>query len=250
MNEKDMALMNELLREMEVGRGRRVLLSVKYNMINKINLILLKALICEQGRRGLFVTVDRPHKYMEYLLDINKVQRDRLQFLDIISRFSGESQAAGGSAAEGGTPFGVGDLLHIMESGGGGRDPRVSSIDFGLLDFVMIDNLSAMLSYNELGDVASFIQSYLRLVERYGTIFTAIVMDVRAQPELYRVIQGLCQRELLVSDCGAIQPLPALELKRAHEPESDGVAESVIVYSPSVKKGIAGGAFPSPSGGA
>jgi hypothetical protein len=248
MNEKDVALMNRFLSEVS-GRenGKRVLLSVKYNQISKMNLILLKALIGEQGKHGLFVTVDRPHQYMKYLLDLHKIPRDDLLFLDIISRFSGESLKAGDNEANTATPFRISELLDLLENGGGGRDKRTAKIDFGLLDFVMIDNLGAMLSYNELDDVAAFIQKYLRLVTRYGRLFTAIVIDVRTQPDLYRAVQGLCQQEFLVTDDGNLVPLEAPSVCSEPENKREEIAESVLLFTPNIQR--FGKAHPIPTGG-
>lgn len=247
MNEKDNALMHRFLQDVcGSENGRRVLLSVKYNQISKINLIILHALIREQGKNGLFITIDRPHNYMTYLLDLNKIPRDRLQFLDIIGRFSGEAPRVDGTRP-GGTPFMIGELVDLLESGGGSRDdPRTASIDFGILDFIMIDNLGSMLTYNELADVAKFVQRYMRLVERYGRLFTAIVMDVRAQPDLYRTIQGLCQREFLVSDDGNISPLAAPVSMPPKAAMASEIAESVLFYAP--EKRNAGSPSPNPGG--
>jgi len=249
MNEKDVALMNKFLNEVS-GRenGHRVLLSVKYNQISKINLILLRALIGEQGKHGLFVTVDRPHQYMTYLLDLHKIPRDDLLFLDIISRFSGESINACDTDANTASPFRISELLDLLENGGGGRDKRTARIDFGLLDFIMIDNLGAMLSYNELDDVAAFIQKYLRLVERYGKLFTAIVIDVRAQPELYRAVQGLCQQEFVVAEDGNLMPLQIPAANDLPEKKMEEIAESVILFTPDFQR--VGNAYPRPTGGA
>jgi hypothetical protein len=249
MNEKDVVLMNKFLSEVS-GRenGNRVLLSVKYNQICKINLILLRALISEQGKHGLFVTVDRPHQYMTYLLDLHKIPKDDLLFLDIISRFSGESSKACDTETNTASPFRISELLDLLENGGGGRDRRTAKIDFGLLDFVMIDNLGAMLSYNELDDVAAFIQKYLRLVERYGRLFTAIVIDVRAQPDLYQAVRGLCQQEFLVTDDGSLMPLEAPSASGEPEKKLGEIAESVLLFTPDLQR--FGNAHPKPTGGA
>ncbi len=247
MNEGDIQLMNKFLTEVtDRENGKRILLSVKYNRINKINLIILRALVQEQGKRGLFVTVDRPHKYMEYLLDLNKIPKDGLIFLDVISRFSGESSSPRCDVASNASPFKISELMDLMESGGGGSDARVASIDFGLLDFVMIDNLGAMLAYNELEDVSAFIQRYMKLIERYGRIFTAIVMDVRALPEFYRTIQGLCQREFLVSDDGNLLPLGNLAAPGTVGDKPKDVGESVLLFAP--EKPLPFGAVPRPEG--
>jgi hypothetical protein len=236
MNDRDVTLVSKISGIVDgQENGRRILLSVKYNQINRMNLILLRALLAEQRKRGLFVTVDRPHQYMSYLLAINKVPQDDLVFLDIISRFSGERQSpsevdtSGGSA----TPFQVNDLITLLEHGGSNGGQGSAHVDFGLMDFVMIDNLGAMLMYNELGDVGTFIQRYLKLIERYGTIFTAIVIDVRSQTPLYNMIRGMCQKEFLVTDDGDLVPMVAGAGETKGSQSSEAIAESAIIFKPS-----------------
>jgi len=61
-----------------------------------IELVLLKALLGE-GNPGLFISVDRPHRYMAHLLDMHRIDHDGLQFLNVMSRFSPSN---GGSASK------------------------------------------------------------------------------------------------------------------------------------------------------
>ncbi|MEW5937398.1 MAG: hypothetical protein AB1665_06245 [Candidatus Thermoplasmatota archaeon] len=227
--EKEMALMRRLLGEIS-GREdcRRVLLSVKYNQISRINLLLLKLLLEHRGMRGVFVTIDRPHQYMAYLLRLNKVNHDKLIFIDMISRYSGGAEITAGNVRFGSGPFGTTDLLRMMESGGAALGQ--ASVDMGLVDFIMIDNLSAMLVYNDLPEVSTFVQRYLSLIERYGRIFTAIVIDVESNHELYRTLCGLCQKALRISVDGTLEPLEALP--EAESDKGSEVSESVLIYTP------------------
>lgn len=236
MNEKDVTLMADIMSELErPDECRRILLSVNYKQINRINLILLRALLSQQGKRGLLVTVDRPHQYMSYLLTINKVPQGNLEFLDLISRFSGEGLACDGDKESGLSPFCINDLITMLENGGGRNDARASGVDFGLMDFVMIDNIGALLAYNDVEDVAAFIHRYLRLIVRYGRIFTAVVLDVRSHPQLYSTIQGLCQKEFIVTDDGEMQPLVAEDAQSGGDGgdvTGNDVVESAIVLKP------------------
>ncbi|MBI5000988.1 MAG: hypothetical protein HZB92_05620 [Euryarchaeota archaeon] len=241
MFEKDMSVMKKLLGEIaDSENGRRIMLAVKYNQVSKVHLIVLRALLEGMGKRGLFVTVDRPHQYMEYLLKLNRIDHRNLTFLDMISNFSGEVPNRGANVKFGASPFGIASLIDMLENGG--ADVEGGSVDVALLDFLMMDNLSSMLIYNSMGEVTSFLERYLRLIERYGTLFTAIVIEVNSDPKLYECLTRLCQKCFQFTDDGQLQPLNPTVPEAA--PGNEQVSESIIIFAPQKRTGP----FPRPSG--
>ena len=229
MFEKDMCVMKKLLGEIsDSENGRRIMLTVKYNQVSKVDLIVLRTLLEGMGKRGLFVTIDRPHQYMDYLLRLNKIDHSNLTFLDMISNISGEVPTLGANVKFGPSPFGIASLIEMLENGGTALDG--GSIDVAILDFLMIDNLSSMLVYNSIGEVTSFLERYLHLIERYGTLFTAIVIEVNSDPKLYACLTKLCQKCFQFTDDGQLLPLDASATEEA--PGNEQVSESIIIFAP------------------
>ena len=74
MNEKDIKLTMRL--KESVGDSSftgPILLDVKSTQFVRVNMLLLKALSNENGRSGMFISVDRPHQYMVHLLTMHQM---------------------------------------------------------------------------------------------------------------------------------------------------------------------------------
>jgi len=198
MNQKDINLMQAIMGEIgDIGTGERVLFKVSYSRIVQINLVILKILLDKWMKRGIFITVDRPHNYMDHLLKMHRVEnRHRLTYIDAIGNYSGaEVMTIEGKTIEH-TPFQIERLpdelfVGIKESSG--------TIDMRNNDFILIDNLAAMLNYNSLDSVITFVDRYLKAIALYDSIFTALFIDSHNHPGLYDAIKPLCDVELEIS---------------------------------------------------
>ncbi len=198
MNQRDINLMQAIIREIgDVGAGERVLFKVSYNRIVQINLVILKILLDEWMKQGIFITVDRPHNYMDHLLKMHRVEnRHRLTYIDAIGNYSGAESGSSETNAVNHTPFQIeklpDDLIKGIRNGSGMVDMRTN-------DFILIDNLAAMLNYNPLESVVTFVDRYLKAIALYDSIFTALFIDSRNHPGLYDAIKPLCDVELEIT---------------------------------------------------
>ena len=74
----------------EAVNNKKVLVVSKYTERTRVNLILLKFFLEEMKMRGIFITIDRPHQYIEYLLKLHGISQDKLLYIDVVSQLSGE----------------------------------------------------------------------------------------------------------------------------------------------------------------
>ena len=113
------------------------------------------------------------------------------------------------------------DFLMKHEDGGSSFQ-----IDMSKIDFVIIDNVSTLLTYNSMASVKRFFQRYvdvLKSVKSRG-IQTALVMDRDQHTELYEFISNLSRKsielgqDMLVKGVrimGAQVPLPSMAVPDA-----------------------------------
>ncbi len=234
MNQRDIKLMRAIVREIgDIGVGERILFRVSYSRIVQINLIILKILLDEWLKQGIFITVDRPHSYMEHLLKMHRVEnRHRLRYIDAIGNYSGDSQTPDNSGVVNHTPFQIETLPDELIKG---IMSDQTVIDMRNNDFILIDNLAAMLNYNSLQSVVEFVDRYLKAIALYDSIFTALFIDSRNHPELYDAIKPFCDIELeITADMGV--------KKRGFDDDSDAVIRindekkriirSILMFSP------------------
>ena len=62
----------------EVVDKKKILMVSKYTERTRVNLILLKFFLEEMNMRGIFITIDRPHQYIEYLLNLHGISQKKL----------------------------------------------------------------------------------------------------------------------------------------------------------------------------
>jgi len=226
MNQRDVELMQAIMKEIgRIGAGERVLFKVPHSIIVHSNLVILKILLDEWMKQGIFITIDRPHTYMEHLLVMQKIKnRHRLSYIDAIGDYSGSEINSVEKRAVTTTPFHIERLPDELIKG---IKNRGSVIDMKRNDFILIDNLAAMLNYNTLEDTVKFVDRYLKAIALYNSIFTALFIDSRNYPELYDAIIPLCDVELEINK--------KMEVKK---PEMDFENDSNVVKINSKKKRI------------
>lgn len=211
MNRNDLQLMSKLLPQIsDPNRGNRLLLLVNYMRIAKTNLILLKALLEELNKRGIFISIDRPHRYMGHLLRIHRINYANLLFIDTITTFSSDKfNDVGGESnvkiIE--SPFQIHLLPELLSMSPVKYDNVGYKIDLTDVDFIIIDNIAAMLNYNDHIMVEGFLESYLNKLTENRNILTPFLLDRTTHLSLYEAVRRLCDREIDVNELGSITSL-------------------------------------------
>ena len=188
MNTDDLKLMKILLNHIvDLANGNKMLFSVDYGHIAKTNLILLKGLLEDLQKKGLFVTVDRPHQYMEHLLRMHKINYTNLFFLDTITTFSGaisDKNININNVTILDSPFQI-DLLPELFSHSNKNIGLKNQIDITGLEFILIDNVASMLNYNDLETVENFLKKYFDKFIHTDRIFLPLLIDKLRHGSLY-----------------------------------------------------------------
>ncbi|MEE9150404.1 MAG: hypothetical protein V3U20_01050 [Thermoplasmata archaeon] len=202
MNIEDIQLMRNIISQLgDMNHGNKVLFSVSYERIAKTNLILLRALLEELSKKGILVTVDRPHQYMEHLLRMHRIDYNNLLFIDTIARFSGNILSDNldiGNVRIVASPFQI-DLLPglfaLNPEDVGGIEGK---IDVTGMDFILIDNVATMLNYNDPSTVESFLENYLAKFRNLNNILISLTLDRVTHISLYQAARKLFDREINV----------------------------------------------------
>ncbi|MBU0623316.1 MAG: hypothetical protein KJ672_00555 [Candidatus Thermoplasmatota archaeon] len=197
MNEKDLELVHSVSSVLTGEEGSSIyLLHVKYTNLVRMNLVLLKAFLEDKKRRGLMITVDRPHQYLSHLMQLHGIDQTNLVFVDAISLHSADTK--GGAVAP---EFQMGPF-HIEALPGflmkHEDDGSSLQIDMSKIDFVMIDNVSTLLTYNSMESIKLFFQNYVDALKgaKSRGILTALAMDREQHTELYEFIFSLSRKSI------------------------------------------------------
>jgi len=185
MNERDRSLVRKVIASLGQRKSGAVLFDADSTQFVRMNLVLLKGLLEDMGRGGIFITVDRPHQYMVHLLRMHQVSVDRLVFVDAIGRLSGDRKEALAQAGYVDTPFHIDSLPETIAGMKGGEIP---GLDVDKVDFVMIDNLAALLPFNSYAGVEAFVNNFVSTMTDRWNALVPLVVDKERNGLLYDTV--------------------------------------------------------------
>ncbi|HVO77371.1 MAG TPA: hypothetical protein VMS79_00725 [Methanomassiliicoccales archaeon] len=207
MNERDTAQTAAILRSIrENGLAGAVLIDAPFTQFVRVNLMMLKGLSQDSRLPGVFVSVDRPHQYIVHLLSMHQIRAENLVFIDAISRFSADSKVAEANVGFLDGPFHIDRLTSAFS------EMKWANDGTALKDvrFALIDNLSALLTYNSFSAVESFLATFVRGFEPQGNVLIPLIIDSERSRPLYEVAKSLCAKEIGLRDLGASAPQAAV----------------------------------------
>ena len=183
---------------------RKILVVSKYTERTRVNLILLKFFLEEMNMRGIFITIDRPHQYIEYLLNLHGVSQKKLLYIDVVSHLSGEVLPNDDSNVffmDG--PYEVGFLDTLM-GGCYEADPVLGDVSKNYvnlkeMDFILVDDIAALSKYLDDDGIKQFIDSYMSSIRRLATVIAPLVLDINKNKEMYQLLKQNCESIIFIN---------------------------------------------------
>lgn len=213
MNEKDLKQMKSILDALEQkGQKGAVLLDVPSTQFVRVNLMLLRGLSQERGMTGVFISVDRPHQYIVHLLTMHQIRAENLMFIDAISRFSADCKVAPANVGFVDGPFHIDRLPSAMGEWASGNNGK--SVKLQECGFAIIDNLSALLTYNSFNSVEAFLNNFVGVLESSGNVMAPLIVDSEKSGMLYETARGLCKSEVRFKDTALMPSAMPTEIVR------------------------------------
>ena len=194
----------EVLYSPEVADKKKILIVSKYTERTRVNLILLKFFLAEMNMRGIFITIDRPHQYIEYLLKLHGIPQEKLLYIDVVSRLSGEVFLNDDSNVffmDG--PYEVGFLDKVMD-GCCESEPVIGGIpknyvNLKEMDFILVDDIAALSKYLDDDGIKQFIDSYMSSIRRLATVIAPLVLDINKNKEMYKLLKQNCESIIFIN---------------------------------------------------
>ena len=200
INDKLYGEITNIIFKMESLNHRKLLFISDFQFRTKMNLMLLKFFLEDKKQRGLFITFDRPHQYISKILKNHNIDQEKLTFIDAVSFISGEvSQGRGKSVRFVRGPYQIGLFKNLVGRCFNSKDVSKQIVDIKDIDFIMIDDISALSIYNEMDEVKEFIENFYGFVDSLDTFVVALAMDANYNKEVYKVMSQHCEVEVLVN---------------------------------------------------
>ena len=180
----------------KLSSGSVNMIDVQQHFLARMNLISLKVLLEEKSKKGVAVVLDRPHQYLAYLLHLHHINQNNISYVDAITHFSGESvDSAPNSISYTEGPFHIELLVNAFSDGYNGEF-HTKPINLRDMDFVLIDNISTMLSYNTLSMISEFLKEFFTMSRQIPGLITVFSLDPDSHAELYDIVNLYVDNEI------------------------------------------------------
>jgi len=186
----------------EFARSRpnaRFLFACRFTKSMKLNLLLLHHCLRVRNERGICISIDRPHSFIQFALKKMDVPQDGLIFIDAISRLTG--QRSEGSVVRflaGGFSLPILDDLFSRAYVAEGAERHFVKMED--LNFLLVDNVNVMLQYCSMEKTRKLLSGLTDMVKKYTSMRTIFVLDPASGREIYDFLKPLSDRELSVQE--------------------------------------------------
>jgi len=186
----------------EFARSRpnaRFLFTCRFTKAMKLNLLLLHHCLRVRHEKGICISIDRPHSYIQFALKKMDVPQDGLIFIDAISRLTGQrSEGSVTRFLAGGLSLPILDDLFSRAYVAEGAERHFVNIED--LNFLLVDNVNVMLQYCSMEKTRKLLSGLTDMVKKYTSMRTIFVLDPASGREIYDFLKPLSDRQLSVQE--------------------------------------------------
>lgn len=179
--------------------ARRFLVSVKSGKIVHVNLTILSHFLKTRNGSGLYISIDRPHKYIELLLRKKEIPQDNIYYADIATRRSGGERGGYSLLTIGGFLW-----LKIMTNAfedlyiANGKKPE--KMDLFDMDFVLIDNAAVLPAFNSMDSIREFFGELGNLIKDHEKMKGYIVVPKDLHPKMFETLRNFVDKIIEIPD--------------------------------------------------
>lgn len=173
---------------LDASGKRRFLFTVKYGKLVQVNILLLSNLLRATSRKVMFISIDRPHKYIELLLTKKKVPLENVVFVDIATR------ADGGKLGDVKNMLGVGGffwlklMANTFDNVYLAKSVKCESIDFEDFDYIVIDNIAVLPVYNSEAAIMEFFKEFDDILRNHPRLRSALVTPREMHAKMFHLV--------------------------------------------------------------
>jgi hypothetical protein len=166
-----------------------LLINVRSVRMMKLMVDILRTLLKDMQQKGVVLTIDRPHTYIQKLLEKQGIPQDKLMYLDAVLNISGEKTHAESNLELLSSPFCV-NLLYEAFSSENCRETIKRS------GFIFVDNLSVLQTYVTDNCIENFLNTVKKLGENAGSMKCILFIDREAHTALFDIVKKIGAREV------------------------------------------------------
>lgn len=127
--------------------------------VNQASSSLMKYMVDQRGKSGLYICIGRPHIFIERILSSKNVNSKNIIFMDMAMHIGKRSHGGGSNKieiSEGDGELDVPGTFKLFR-----YDQELKSIKFTDIDLVVLDNVTELEVYNNPDQIREFLKVFL-----------------------------------------------------------------------------------------
>ncbi|MGQ9582129.1 MAG: hypothetical protein ACUVV6_01270 [Thermoplasmatota archaeon] len=181
--------------------GNRILITCPYTRILRVDMAILRVCLDIRREKGIYISIDRPHGFVQSGLRKMGVPLEGLMFIDAISKLTG-TRAEGAMVRFLTSVYSIPILDDLFSRAYLPEGRQTHFVRLEEMGFLLVDNITVMLQYATMEKVRRLVTGLTDMVRKFTDMRSIIVLDPGASPELYKLIRASCDRELPVQEGG------------------------------------------------
>jgi hypothetical protein len=155
------------------------------------------ARLLASDERGIIITIDRPHQYLMQALKAQEIPTHHLVVLDVIARYSADINEECRVCSFMDGPFNIDRAPEAVRAMS--IVDKEGTVDIASCSFILVDNMGALLPYNSLPKVESFVRGLGVLTKSGAHRRLVLMVDGERQLLLMEMLRSLTAQRATIN---------------------------------------------------
>jgi hypothetical protein len=164
-----------------------LLVTIDPKYIIRANITLINILL-KENLKGVHICINHPSYLVDKLLHTHQVPTQNLSYLDFITPIADVPPATFENVYGIDQAYSMGSLVDAVNLE---AEEIFKQMNFNLkdFDFIMVDNISNLLTYAPQDKIKQFIENLTNIVKKSALTYGIVIMDDRSSPPIQEAIQ-------------------------------------------------------------
>ncbi len=164
-----------------------LLVTIAPKYIMRANMSLIEILL-KEDLKGIYICINHPSNMMDKLLKTHKIPTQNIMYLDFITPMTGVLQEQLENAYIIDNAFSLDKLANFITKDQR-NDEKFPSFNINNIDFIMVDNISNLVTYTTQEKIEGFIKELISIIKKLTILYGIVLIDNQTSSETKRIIE-------------------------------------------------------------
>ena len=175
-----------------------LLITINPKYIIRANISLINILL-KENLKGIYICINHPSYLVDKLLRTHEIPTENLSYLDFITPIAGPLPESTESILEMDKVFSLGTPIDAMNADTEEIFKKIN-IEPANTDFIMVDNISNLITYGTQEKIIQFIQNLTKVIKKFTLVYGIIIMDEKTDKNIRQLIDPYFDNSVFIKD--------------------------------------------------